>query len=176
MCCCAKARAAECLKFRDSVTTECAVCLSHSKARDSKLVVGAVIHQKTSFQETAASFPAPTFLLSLSGISAFPRCLLNSHSLSLLGLKFCKRSIFFSVVFVLCFSRGFHSVPREKPGELLEGNFFIFFFLYSKTKTSSQEGRVCKSLLWSWSASTAEVCPIGLAWCGSLIWARWALQ
>ncbi len=128
MCCCAKARAAACLKFRDSVTTECAVCLSHSKARDSKLVVHAVIHQKTSFQKTAASFPALTFRLSLSGISAFPCCLLNSRSLSLLGLKFCKRSsffLFFCFLFFVFLQDFIQSLRKSLRSCLKETFFFI---------------------------------------------------
>lgn len=139
MCCCAKAGAAECLKFRDSVTTESAVCLSHSKAPDSELAVRAVIHQKTSFQETAASFPAPTFLLSLSGISSHQLFLAVYKTLTvyLFWVLNCAKEAFFPFVSLLCFSTGFYPIPREKPGELLEGNFF---FLDSETKISSQRG------------------------------------
>lgn len=136
MCCCAKARAAECLKFRDSVTTECAVCLSHCKAVGFKLVVRTVIHQKTSFQETAASFPAPTFLLSLSRISSHQLFLAVYKTLTvyLFWVLNCAKEAFFFFLFVsvLCFSTGFYPIPREKPGELLEGNFFILLFYCEK--------------------------------------------
>lgn len=70
-----------------------------------------------------------------------------------------KKHFFPPFVSVLCFSTGFHPIPREKPGELLEGNFFYspFFFFIVKQKHQVKEWRVCKSLFWSWSASTAGV-------------------
>lgn len=111
-----KLELAECLKFRDSVTTECAVCLSHSKALDSKLVVQAVIHQTTSFQETTASFPAPTLLLSLSGISNHQLFLAVYKTLTvyLFWVLNCAKVALFSFVSVLCFFYWVSSNPQGK--------------------------------------------------------------
>lgn len=116
---CAKAGAAQCLKFRVLVVTDCAVCLSRSKAPDSEPVVGTVIHQKTSFQDTAASFPATTFLLSLSGISSHQLFLDVYKTLTVYlfwVLNCAKEAFFFFASFVsrLCFSTGFHPIPGGK--------------------------------------------------------------
>lgn len=58
---------------------------------------------------------------------------------------------FFPFVSALCFSTGFYPIPREKPGELLEGNFF--FFSQRNKNIKSKRGEFCKSLFWSWSVS-----------------------
>lgn len=141
MCCCAKARAAECLKFRDSVTTECAVCLSHSKALDSKLVVRAVIHQKTSFQEAAASFPAPTSLLSLSGISSHQLFLAVYKTLTvyLFWVLNCAKEAFFSFCFCSLFFYRVSSNPQGKAWGAAWRKLFFFFLLWNKNIKSKRE-------------------------------------
>lgn len=86
----------------------------------------AVIHQKTSFQESTVSFPAPTFLLSLSGISSHQLFLAVYKPLTvyLFWVLNCAKEALFPFVSVLCFPARLHPIPREKPQELLEGNFF----------------------------------------------------
>lgn len=83
----------------------------------------------------------PAVLLSLSrdiSPSNFPRCLQNSHQFISFGFYIVQKKHFCSPlpsVSVLCFSAGFQSVPREKPGELLEVFFPpSFSFLRVKQK------------------------------------------
>lgn len=138
--CCANAWAAECLKFTDSVTTECAVFLSHSKAVDSQLMLHAVIHQKTSFLETVASFPAPTFLISLSGISSHQLFLAVYKTLTVYLLN-CAKEAFFPFCFCsLFFQPGFIQSSGKSLDSCLKETFFYSPFLLWNKNIKSKRG------------------------------------
>lgn len=116
----------------------------------------AVIHQKPSFQESAVSFPAPTFLLSVSWISSHQLAVYKPLTVYLFWVLNCAKEAPFPFVSVLCFPAGFHPIPREKPQELLEGNFFdspFFSFFYIVKQKRQVKDESCKSLFWSWSVS-----------------------
>lgn len=116
----------------------------------------AVIHQKTSFQESTVSFPAPIFLLSVSGISSHQLFLAVYKPLTvyLFWVLNCAKEELFLLFLFFVFLPGFIQSPRESLRSCLKETFLIllFFFYIVKQKHQAKD-ESCKFLFWSWSVS-----------------------
>lgn len=123
--------------------------------QSSWLAVPAVIHQKTSFQESAASFPAPAFLLSLSGISSHQIFLAVYKTLTvhLFWVLKCAKEVFCFPSLVFCWAS--FNPQRKAWGAAWRIFCFCSPFLRVKQKHKVKEEKKFVSL-------TAGVCRISL--------------
>lgn len=112
---------------------------SHHRARDLWLLLQFIKRHHSSGPPLHSRCP-PLFIKGYLAIK-FSSLFTKLSSVYLFWVLYCAKEAFFffprSLVSVLCFSTGFQSIPREKPGEQLEVFFFSSLLLLFKSKTKA---------------------------------------